>query len=152
MDCSLPGSLVHEILQARILQWVAIAFSRGSSSPRDQTWVFAFAGRFFTAWATYPCVNLHYFLPSVSVRFSFFLWFLEELCHFIVLLFESGSKKKVYILYMIYFISLPKSLRCLLILCQLFVQVIWIYILVFPTLWICGGVWHVLPFIFSVNW
>ena len=37
MDCSLPGSSVHEILQARILEWVAISFSRGSSGPRDRT-------------------------------------------------------------------------------------------------------------------
>ena len=37
MDCSLPGSSVHGIFQARILEWVAISFSRGSSWPRDQT-------------------------------------------------------------------------------------------------------------------
>jgi len=37
MDCSPPGSSVHGILQARILEWVAISFSRGSSPPRDQT-------------------------------------------------------------------------------------------------------------------
>ena len=37
LDCSLPGSPVHEILQARILEWVAIPFSRGSSPPRDRT-------------------------------------------------------------------------------------------------------------------
>ena len=37
MDCSPPGSSVHGILQARILKWVAIPFSRGSSQPRDQT-------------------------------------------------------------------------------------------------------------------
>ena len=37
MDCSLPGSSVHKIFQARILEWVAISFSRGSSQPRDQT-------------------------------------------------------------------------------------------------------------------
>ena len=36
MDCSLPGSSVHGILQARILEWVAISYSRGSSRPRDQ--------------------------------------------------------------------------------------------------------------------
>ena len=35
MDCSLPGSSVHEILETRILEWVAISFSRGSSPPRD---------------------------------------------------------------------------------------------------------------------
>ena len=39
MDCSLPGSSVHGFLQARILEWVAIPFSRGSSQPRDETWV-----------------------------------------------------------------------------------------------------------------
>ena len=38
-DCSLPGSFVHGIFQARVLEWVAISFSRGSSQPRDRTWV-----------------------------------------------------------------------------------------------------------------
>ena len=44
----LPGSSVHEILQARILEWVAISFSRGSSQPRNQTPVSCCVGRFFT--------------------------------------------------------------------------------------------------------
>jgi len=48
MDCSLPGSSVQVILQARNLEWVAIPFSRGSSWSRDPTWVFCMAGRFFT--------------------------------------------------------------------------------------------------------
>ena len=48
MDCSPPGSSVHGISQARILEWVAISFSRGSSQPRDRTHVFCLAGRFFT--------------------------------------------------------------------------------------------------------
>ena len=48
MDCSPPGSSVHEIFQARILEWVAISFSRESSQPRDQTWVSCTAGKFFT--------------------------------------------------------------------------------------------------------
>ena len=52
MDCSLPGSSVHGIFQARVLEWVAISFSRGSSQPRDQTWVSRIAGRSFTIWAT----------------------------------------------------------------------------------------------------
>ena len=43
-----PGSSVHGILQARILEWVAILFSSGSSQPRDQTPVSCIAGRFFT--------------------------------------------------------------------------------------------------------
>ena len=48
MDCSLPGSSVHGISQARILEWVAISFSRGSSWSRDQIWVYCLAGGFFT--------------------------------------------------------------------------------------------------------
>ena len=51
-DHSPPGSSVHGILQARVLEQVAIPFSRGSYWPRDQTWVSCIAGRFFTVWAT----------------------------------------------------------------------------------------------------
>ena len=51
MDCSPPGSSIHEILQARILEWVAVPFSKGSSQPRDWTQVSHIAGRFFTSWA-----------------------------------------------------------------------------------------------------
>ena len=47
-DCSLPGSSAHGIFQARILEWVAISFSRGSSLPRDRTWVSHATGRLFT--------------------------------------------------------------------------------------------------------
>ena len=47
MDCSLPGSSVHGISQARILEGVAISFSTGSSRPRNRTWVWAWAGGFF---------------------------------------------------------------------------------------------------------
>ena len=52
MDCSLPGSSVHGIFQARILEWVAISFSRGSSQTRDWTLVSRIVGRHFTIWAT----------------------------------------------------------------------------------------------------
>ena len=52
MDYNLPGSLVHGILRARILEWVAISFSRGSSRQRDRTWAFHIASRFFIFWAT----------------------------------------------------------------------------------------------------
>ena len=48
MDYSLPGSSVHGILQARILEWAAIPFSKGSSWPRDRTQVYCTASRFFT--------------------------------------------------------------------------------------------------------
>ena len=52
VDYSPPGSSVHGILQARILEWVAISFSRGSSRPKDQTQVSRIAGRRFNLWAT----------------------------------------------------------------------------------------------------
>ena len=54
-DCSPPGSCVHGILQARILEWVAVSSSRGSSWPRDQIWVSCTAGRFLTE----PPVKCH---------------------------------------------------------------------------------------------
>ena len=47
MDCSLPGSSVHGIFQARVLEWVATSFSRGSSQLRDRTWVSHIAGRLY---------------------------------------------------------------------------------------------------------
>ena len=52
MDCPLPGSSVHRILQARIIEWVAMPSSRGSFQPRDWTQVSFTAGRFFTCRAT----------------------------------------------------------------------------------------------------
>ena len=65
-DCSPPGSSVHGILQARILEWVAISFSRGSSPPRDQTWVSCTAGRCFTNWANVSGLACIY---SVNIQF-----------------------------------------------------------------------------------
>ena len=56
MDCSPPGSSVHGILQARILEWVTISYSRGSSWPRDWiniSCISCIAGKLFTHWATF---------------------------------------------------------------------------------------------------
>ena len=68
MDCSLPGSSVHGILQARILDWVAIPFSKGSSQPRSRTQVSCTAGRFFIIWVTreaHLCLSIYIFIsPS----------------------------------------------------------------------------------------
>ena len=69
MDCSLPGSFVCGILQARILERIAIPFSRRSSWSGDQTLVSCTAGRFFTFWATREL----YYIDS-SWLFSVFLW------------------------------------------------------------------------------
>ena len=76
-DCSLPGSTVHGILQARILEWVAISFSRRSSWPRDWTWVSRIVGRCFTIWATrevpgYLVVKATKFIPDYTGNFWFF--------------------------------------------------------------------------------
>ena len=61
MHCSPPGSFVHGILQARILEWVVVLASRGSSQPRDRTQVSyaspALAGGFFTTGATWEVLN-----------------------------------------------------------------------------------------------
>ena len=51
VDHSQPDFSVHGIFQARILEQVAISFSRGSSRPRNWTWISCIAGRFFTNWA-----------------------------------------------------------------------------------------------------
>ena len=59
MDCSLPGSSVHGIFQARTLEWVAISFPRGSSPPRDWNQVSHIVGRRFTVWATREVTNIY---------------------------------------------------------------------------------------------
>ena len=49
MDCTLPGSSIHEIFQTRLLEWVVISFSKGSSQPRDQTRVYCRQDRLLQA-------------------------------------------------------------------------------------------------------
>ena len=67
VDCSPLGSSVHGLLQARILEWVAIPFSTGSSGPREPSRVFCIAGGFFTIWASRKelwdpeCASFHSF-------------------------------------------------------------------------------------------
>ena len=63
MDHSPPGSSVHGILQAKILEWVAIYFSRGSSQPRDRTQVSHIAGRCFNLWATGDVISVLKLIP-----------------------------------------------------------------------------------------
>ena len=59
VDCRLPDSSVHGILKARVLEWVAISFSRGSSQPRDWTRVSHIVGRHFIVWATREVILAH---------------------------------------------------------------------------------------------
>ena len=78
LGCNLPGSSVHGILQARILEWVAIPFSRESSWPKDWTQVSHIEGQFFTIWATREACYSVYF--SLSIKKSFSMAIKENLC------------------------------------------------------------------------
>ena len=70
MGCSQSGSFVHRISQARILEWVAIPFSRGSSRPTDLTQVSYTAGRFFTFWATREACTKLFLFPNCFINFQ----------------------------------------------------------------------------------
>ena len=67
VDCSLPGSSIHRILQARILEWVTISFSRGSSQPRDWTRVSRIGGRRFNSWATREALYAKYIIRNARL-------------------------------------------------------------------------------------
>jgi len=112
MDWGLPGSSVHEILQARILESVAIPFSRGSSQARDRTQVSHIAGKFFTIWATsfqffwvhtlewvvgwngdsrfnilryhkiFFTVAVLFYIPNSNIQRFKFLHFITNICYF----------------------------------------------------------------------
>ena len=79
MDCNPPGSSIHGIFQARVLEWSAILFSRGSSRPRDRTLVSRIAGRCFTIWATreipFQCIDMSYCLFIYCFTFGLFSGF-----------------------------------------------------------------------------
>ena len=80
-----PDSSVHGILQARILEWVAFLFSRGSSQPRDWTQVSCIAGRFFTSWAESRIYKIYEVYIYILFYYIYYLypdaekdWGLEE--------------------------------------------------------------------------
>ena len=79
MDCSLPGSSIHGIFQARILEWVAVPFSRVSSESRDQSQVSCIAGRFITIWASRESLQRYkYLLSGSSGKFCWPLFYTVE--------------------------------------------------------------------------
>ena len=84
MDCSLPGSSVHGIFQARILEWVAISFSRGSSRPGDRTQVSCIVGRHF------------YHLSHKGSFFFFFLTWLNSKNQLVSFVFLTFTKVHPY--------------------------------------------------------
>ena len=71
--CDLMDYTVHGILQARILEWVAILFSRGSSQPRDQTQASHIADRFFTSWATGETWRKEHWPEAQTYLVTFFI-------------------------------------------------------------------------------
>ena len=78
IDCSLPGSSVHEIFQATVLEWIAISFSRGSFQPRDWTLVSHIVDRCFTAWANKKYIKLILFQFS-SVQSLSRVWLCDPM-------------------------------------------------------------------------
>ena len=78
MDCSSPGSSAHGTLQARILEWVAIPFSSGSSWPRDQIRVSCIGGRLLTVWAIREAQ-----LIGRRTQFKTILWWEKQIKTFI---------------------------------------------------------------------
>ena len=76
MNCSPPGSSVRGISQKRILEWVAISFSRGSSGPRDGTCVSCLAGGFFTTEPPWKPIRKRTILSSIDKRLLAAKWLL----------------------------------------------------------------------------
>ena len=74
MDCSPPGSFIHRVFQARVLEWVAMPFSRGSSWPRNWIRVSCIAGRFFTIWATREVLHQHWTTELPGTSLPIVLW------------------------------------------------------------------------------
>ena len=84
VECSPPGSSVHGILQARVLEWVAISFSRGSSPPRDRTsisYVSWLAGGFFTTSATWEVSLLSFKTLVKLINFCKAVSYLSSMSH-----------------------------------------------------------------------
>ena len=102
MDCSPLGSSVHGILQARILEWIAIPFSRVFAWPRDQTLVFCTAGRFFTGWVTREAPSgsllVIYFIYSSELHHSC-LWSLGQPSNILHLEFQGASTSPLKVLH-----------------------------------------------------
>ena len=98
-----PMDSIHGILQARILEWVAVPFSRGSSQPRDQTQISHMAGGFFTSWATKKAQE--YWRGSLSLLQRTFLTqeSNQGLLHCRCRFFTNWAMREALIQYLMYF-------------------------------------------------
>ena len=74
MDCTLPGSSIHGIFQARILEWIAISFPRRSSQPRGWTQASCIVGRYFTVWGTREVFLVNKAEVNVFLKLSCFFY------------------------------------------------------------------------------
>ena len=99
MDSSPPGSSVYEILRARILEWVAIPFSRGSSQPRDWTWVSYIAGKFFTVQATREAhFTLYFWWIQLTQELGITFWHIvEDFLHYTKTVTDSKQKNDLFV-------------------------------------------------------
>ena len=95
------GLIVHGILQARILEWVAVPFSRGSSQPRDRTQVSHTAGRFFTSWAAREA----FYIPTSNVYELQFLCILTYTSYYLTLTIAILVSEKWYLIVVLICIS-----------------------------------------------
>ena len=102
MDCSPSGSSVHRIFQARILEWVAISFSRGSSLPRNWTGISCIAGGFFTSWATREVTTMEYYSTIKRNEFESVLMRWMNLEHIIQSEVSQKEKNKYHLLTRVY--------------------------------------------------
>ena len=103
VDCSLPGSSVHGILQARILECISIPFSRGSSQPRYRTQVSGIAGRLFTVWAIREdlllnCCLINHSFPDLTTCPLFLHFLISLISNSLSLIFGSQVRPRRLIL------------------------------------------------------
>ena len=91
IDYSLPGSSVHGIFQAIVLEWIAISFSRGSSQPRAQTQVSRIVDRYFTVWATREVLYtyIYIYINRVTVLYT---W---QECNFVNQLYFNNTYRYI---------------------------------------------------------
>ena len=99
MDCSLPGSIAHGILQAKILEWVAMPSSRASSRPRGQTCNSCITGRFFTPEPLGKPFHIRKVVAKSNVLKIFFPMFSSKNFKLLALTFRSLSHFELIFVY-----------------------------------------------------
>ena len=107
MDCSLPGSSVHGIFQAIVLEWIAISFSRVSSQPKDRTQVSCIVDRHFTIWATREVLQV-YSTYSLYLCLNYFKkekWKNQAHTFYVLIIHKLWRRDSFMPLYMIYWAS-----------------------------------------------